>query len=42
MVEISYRDFKKVVVSKKLKKIVSEYYTQNEFIFIRYGHIDQL
>ena len=34
--EISYSDFKKLVVSKKLKKIVSDLYHQNEFIFIRY------
>jgi len=39
MIELSFRDFKKVVVSKKLKKIVSELYRENEFIFIRYGYI---
>ena len=40
MVEISYRDFRKVVVSKKLKKIVSDLYRQNDgMIFIRYGYI---
>ena len=39
MFEVSYSDFKKLVVSKKLKKIVSDLYHQNEFIFIRYGYI---
>ena len=39
MVELSFRDFKKLVVSKKLKKIVSDLYRQNEFIFIKYGYI---
>ena len=38
MVELSFRDFKKLVVSKKLKKIVSDLYRQNEFIFIKYGY----
>ena len=39
MIQISFKDFKKIVVSKKLKKIVSELYRQNEFIFISYGYI---
>ena len=39
MIELSFRDFKKIVVSKKLKKIVSDLYRENEFIFISYGYI---
>ena len=41
MVEVSFSDFKKIVVSKKLKKIVSDLYRQNDgMIFIRYGYIE--
>ena len=38
MIQLSYRDFKRIVVSKKLKKIVADLYRNNEFIFISYGH----